>query len=382
MGGDPDPKPTLSWKDKLLGGSTGESGLDHIVPAEGSNNDFEFLEGDLNTTTIDGVLAITFSNRLKNILFREMELTVIVKLRGHNIRYNALHNRILSLWKPAVEDCNIVLSKDLWVIYGQYLTVQSWTKLFSPSQPYPSVVYVDGAFQHIEYKAFLTVCFTCGKYGHVKDMFRTAEIEQNPMEASGKSSAKSRSKEKEPEFGPWMLVEKRHSRQGKRDFSVKVMEKQKQKPLGSHFTALMREEDLNGDRRLNAGGYSGEDGNRKEAARVGDFKAWVNKNVGGSQGTLNSKNQTIMDVEKLEKIKAHYNLVFDKSKGFIVPISDNALDPNRRSSGNWSNRKISFALRCKGRRFKTSGNTRIPLAESMEAMAELLSLKFSEKIQC
>ncbi|KAK8360145.1 hypothetical protein V6Z12_A04G142800 [Gossypium hirsutum] len=98
--GELDPKPTSSWKDKLLGGLTGISGLDYIAPIEGSDNDFELLEGDVNRTTIDGVPAITFSDRIKNILFREMELTVIVKLLGHNIAYNALHNCILSLWKP------------------------------------------------------------------------------------------------------------------------------------------------------------------------------------------------------------------------------------------------------------------------------------------
>lgn len=54
----------------------------------------------MNATTIDGVPAITFSDRINIILFREMELTVIVKLLRRNIDYNALHNRILSLWKP------------------------------------------------------------------------------------------------------------------------------------------------------------------------------------------------------------------------------------------------------------------------------------------
>ncbi|KAK8316800.1 hypothetical protein V6Z11_A13G064900 [Gossypium hirsutum] len=100
MDGDPDPKLTLSLKDKLLGGFTVESGSDRIVPIEGSDNDFELLEGYVNTTTIDGVPAITFSDCIKNILFREMELMVIVKLLGRNIGYNALYNRILSLWKP------------------------------------------------------------------------------------------------------------------------------------------------------------------------------------------------------------------------------------------------------------------------------------------
>ncbi|KAH1098402.1 hypothetical protein J1N35_015323 [Gossypium stocksii] len=146
-------------KSTIFGGFTSSSGPDHTGPTEGGDNDFELLEGDVNTTIIDGVPAISFSDRIKNILFREMELTVIVKLLGHNIGYNALHNRILSLWKPvnsirimdtingyylvkfhAIKDYNRVLSQGPWTVYDQYLTVQLWTKHFSPAQPYPSVV--------------------------------------------------------------------------------------------------------------------------------------------------------------------------------------------------------------------------------------------------
>ncbi|MBA0807918.1 hypothetical protein Gohar_023693 [Gossypium harknessii] len=101
MTGDPESQSVLSRKDKLLGGKSGESALDRSTPTVGCENDFELLEGDVNTTHIDGVPAITFSDRIKEILFKEMELTVVVKLLGRNIGYNALYNRIMFLWKPA-----------------------------------------------------------------------------------------------------------------------------------------------------------------------------------------------------------------------------------------------------------------------------------------
>ncbi|KAH1096848.1 hypothetical protein J1N35_013769 [Gossypium stocksii] len=50
-------------------------------------------------------------------------------------------------------------------------------------------------------------------------------------------------------------------------------------------------------------------------------------NVAGDQGNLKAINSNITEVENLEKIKAHYNSVFDESEGFMVPISDNTLDP-------------------------------------------------------
>ncbi|PPS16248.1 hypothetical protein GOBAR_AA04332 [Gossypium barbadense] len=304
-------------------------------------------------------------------------------------------------------------------------------------KPLISQVIVDGAIQRVEYEALPTVCFACGKYGHVKEMCTMAVIEQNLVvphrESScgvgssngGKSdddSMVSRSKEKEPEFGPWMLVEKRYSRRGKRDFLMEVMEKQSKQPLGIRFSVLMGEEDFIGEGGSVDGGFLRENENRKVAANLKGFKPSVSKNIEGvsldkaghrvnkgmglpnrsnmkkglgsenlegmgqmskdilnkslgkrpmglddldnnneessdklpisnfsnvvsavlncvdsqndthfdvvgAQGPLASKNQTNIDAEDLENIKAHYNPVFDESESFIVPISDNTLDP-------------------------------------------------------
>lgn len=70
MDGDPAPEENLSWKDKLLGGSSGELSPNRIAFSEGSDIDFELLEGDVNKTILDGVPAISFSDRLKNILVK------------------------------------------------------------------------------------------------------------------------------------------------------------------------------------------------------------------------------------------------------------------------------------------------------------------------
>lgn len=75
------------------------------------------------------------------------------------VGYTALHNCILSLWKPLKsfhlmnitngyflvkfqdrDDYSKALTQGPWIVYGQYLTVQQWTKEFSPVQPYPGVV--------------------------------------------------------------------------------------------------------------------------------------------------------------------------------------------------------------------------------------------------
>ncbi|MBA0756658.1 hypothetical protein Gogos_021160, partial [Gossypium gossypioides] len=80
-----------------------------------------------------------------------------------------------------------------------------------------------------------------------------------------------------------------------------------------------------------------------------------------------------------------------KSGSRLVEVLDLVLGSNltspkdrrsgARDSGSRSNRKTSFALRGRGNRFKPSRNTRIPLAESMEAMAELLSPQILNRIR-
>ncbi|MBA0700722.1 hypothetical protein Goari_005569, partial [Gossypium aridum] len=124
MAMDSNPTPNLSWKDKLLGGETIISGSDCNVSNEGSESELELLEGDVSTTMVNGIPTIAFSDRNKNkILFKEIKLTVVLKLLGFKDN----------------EDYNRVLTQGPWILYGQYLTIQTWTKYFSPSQPYPSV---------------------------------------------------------------------------------------------------------------------------------------------------------------------------------------------------------------------------------------------------
>ncbi|KAL1162772.1 hypothetical protein V6Z11_A07G225700 [Gossypium hirsutum] len=136
-----------------------------------------------------------------------------------------------------------------------------------------------------------------------------------------------------------------------------------------------------------------------------------------NQNKLDAKMQENNEARVLETIKSHYNLVFYESEGFIVPISENTLDPGKHSTVSFdkninfmqqdnsktkfveflelgpnsksngpkkrrnggrendsrNSKKTYFALRGRGNCFKSPGNTCVPLAESMVAMAELLS---------
>ncbi|MBA0869944.1 hypothetical protein Goshw_005642 [Gossypium schwendimanii] len=348
MAVDPDPPPNLLWNDKLLGGVAVVSDLNHFGPSMGIENKFELLEGDL---------------------------------LGRNIDYNAINDLILNLWKPAksihlmdiakgyflvkfqaFEDYNKALTQGPWIFYGQYLTVQPLTKDFSPSQPYPSVVLawiqlpslpgylykrkiieaiggligkvvmIDGAIQRVEYEALSTVCFACGKYGHVKKLCplvgdkaqEKAEIAVVTFTSGAVGEGESA---KRPEFGL--------------------------------FSALIEEEEPTGDLKHTVGENS-EERNKEMVTEGRGSKVDFGPAMGPDKGSF------------LGSIGA--DVLGRTSKDLM----ENSMGPKNkrgctRDSSNRGNHKTSFALRGLGSRFKSSGNSRIPLAESMEVMVELLS---------
>ncbi|KAK8563441.1 hypothetical protein V6N12_035587 [Hibiscus sabdariffa] len=170
------------------------------------------------------------------------------------------------------EDFLTVLADDPWTIFGHYLTVEPWSPDFSPSQPYPSkvvtwirlpglsatlykwslieeignciglVVRIDyqtesgcrGRFarmeiridlnkplvskllvndklQVIEYESLPTVCFECGKYGHVNDSCPTTVSESGRADPSSPTPSRPHD-DASSDFGLWMLVEKNQRR--------------------------------------------------------------------------------------------------------------------------------------------------------------------------
>ncbi|MBA0780468.1 hypothetical protein Gotri_004562 [Gossypium trilobum] len=363
MAVDPDPPPNLLWNDKLLGGVAVVSDLNHFGPSMGIENKFELLEGNVNTSMIDGIQAIAFLDR-------------------RNIDYNAINNLILNLWKPAksihlmdiangyflvkfqaFEDYNKALTQGPWIFYGQYLTVQPLTKDFSPSQPYPSVVMIDGAIQRVEYEVLSTVCFACGKYGHVKKLCplvgdkaqEKAEIAVVTFTSGAVGEGESA---KRPEFGLWMLVE-RNSRRGQWVPLINGAVKSGNYPLGSRFSALIEEEEPTGDLKHTVGENS-EERNKEMVTEGRGSKVDFGPAMGPDKGSF------------LGSIGA--DVLGRTSKDLM----ENSMGPKNkrgctRDSSNRGNHKTSFALRGLGSRFKSSGNSRIPLAESMEVMVELLS---------
>ncbi|MBA0851430.1 hypothetical protein Goshw_019685, partial [Gossypium schwendimanii] len=79
---------------------------------------------------VNGIPAINFSERFNQLLIKDMATTVLVDIE----------NRYFLVKFQNKDDFEKVLSQGPWIIYGQYLIVQSWTTDFNLMQPYPSVV--------------------------------------------------------------------------------------------------------------------------------------------------------------------------------------------------------------------------------------------------
>nr|POE45676.1 uncharacterized protein CFP56_05566 [Quercus suber] len=138
-----------SFKDKLVGEIPGAykqafSFGDIMEDDEGSDEDVETLR--------KGLVACRFSRDFKQHIRAPWTKAVIVKVFGRTVGFNFLHNRLLSLWKPAgrldcvdlghgfflirlslKEDYEAVLSKGPWFIGEHFLSIRPWEPDFRPA---------------------------------------------------------------------------------------------------------------------------------------------------------------------------------------------------------------------------------------------------------
>ncbi|MBA0711798.1 hypothetical protein Golax_010945 [Gossypium laxum] len=189
------PTPRISWKDKLLEGGTVGSmafSMDYdIIDRE----DFVFTNGDILQSTINGILG------------------------------------------P-------------WMVLRHYLTIQPWTVDFNLLQPFPSMVMVwihiprllgflskrrvlkeigslvgkrNERVQWVEFESLLVVCFSCGRYGHVKGLCPSAVAYLNlsggkEMDLVSVTEGLASMEAEEP-FSPWIIIELK-SRRNKKDTRI------------------------------------------------------------------------------------------------------------------------------------------------------------------
>ncbi|MBA0640102.1 hypothetical protein Goklo_023073 [Gossypium klotzschianum] len=88
----------ISWKDKLLGRKNTRSLASSKISDGATDVDLKFEDGDILKSTINGILTIDFSKRIKKILVKDMETTNVVKLLGAQYRkWSSLQSDFQSL---------------------------------------------------------------------------------------------------------------------------------------------------------------------------------------------------------------------------------------------------------------------------------------------
>ncbi|MBA0732557.1 hypothetical protein Gogos_016638, partial [Gossypium gossypioides] len=223
---DSTPVSGVSWKEKLLEGKGSES-CDGVTDA-----DLEIKDGNILQSSINGIPVIDFLERLRKVLVKDMETTVVIKLLRRNISYGVLQNHIISLWRPSqpfrlmnVENGYYLILEEIGNLVGQVVKLD--VKIDSESRgqfarmvlsidlgkPLTSQVLINGRMQQVEFEILPTVCFSCGKYGHPKSSCSSSladQIIQGGKEDSPKvMNNEADSTAMRDAFGPWMLVERK-----------------------------------------------------------------------------------------------------------------------------------------------------------------------------
>ncbi|PPR90937.1 hypothetical protein GOBAR_AA29742 [Gossypium barbadense] len=201
--------------DKLLGGGVVSADENHEGILGKNESDFELLEGDVNMSMVNEIPAIALSDP-----------------------------------QPYPS------------------TVMAWIHLPGlPGYLYKrKIIEAIGGLigKIVEYEAFPTVCFSCGKYSHVKEL--SPSVGENSIARSfvdttmvaSNEAVGDGGEERRVDYGPWMLVE-RKSRRNLLD-SRNGVAKSGKVSLGSRFAHLIVERDLRGDLRKSVEGFSGEKG--------------------------------------------------------------------------------------------------------------------------
>ncbi|KAK5802866.1 hypothetical protein PVK06_030494 [Gossypium arboreum] len=229
----------------------------------GTDDDFVLLDGDIKRSSVNGIPSIKLSDRVNEILVKNMATSVVLKLPGRNIGFAALQNRIYG---------HMYMKKILWKIGGMVRKVAkldfntdskargryaSMAIYINLEKLLISMVLINGKVQRIQYESLPVVFFSCCRYGHFKEN-RGQVKEILEYSARKNTTPENGIPETEPAvetdpFGPWMLVVRKMKKPSK-DPQNFGKNNTIEKVLGSRFQALNNLEKESG---MNVAGKEG-----------------------------------------------------------------------------------------------------------------------------
>ncbi|MBA0877292.1 hypothetical protein Goshw_024608 [Gossypium schwendimanii] len=173
-----------SWKDMLLKGGSFESMTIFLGSDILDIEDFEFTEGDIVKSNVNDIPTINFSERIRHLLVKDMDTTMIQLSRLSGFLYK----------RRVLEDIGSLVSKvarlDLKTdskTRGRLTRMAVYVDL---DKSLISQVLVNDKFQKVEFEALSAVCFSCGRYGHVKGLCPSEMVESNLPNGVGSGDLK------------------------------------------------------------------------------------------------------------------------------------------------------------------------------------------------
>ncbi|MBA0734185.1 hypothetical protein Gogos_018128 [Gossypium gossypioides] len=281
MAVDLEPESILSWKDRLLG--CVEGGY-----LNEDKDEIEFTDGDIIRSLVNEIPTIRFSNRVNKLLIKNMATTVVLKLLGHSIGYNALQNKVSTLWRPSSPFQPIRVLFKAWIrlpgllgflykirileeiggmigkvakldfntdsrMRGKFVRMAIYVNL---DKLLVSQVIINGTIQRVEFESFPVVCFTCGCYGHMKEVCLRHGLEVSPPEKKDMAEetvvstvTEIQHAEETIAYSPWMIIERR-PRHNFRDNNFQRVKKSIIVVGGSRFGAFNSRDLIEGDLRI------------------------------------------------------------------------------------------------------------------------------------
>ncbi|KAH9696710.1 DUF4283 domain-containing protein [Citrus sinensis] len=236
-------------------------------------------------------------------------------------------------------DADFVLTQGPWLVAGHYLTVQLWSPHFDSFQvclytitiknhirmlghvigkvikidyntelatrgkfariavevslgsPLISQFLLDGRIQRIEYEALPTICFGCGKYGHISSSCPDNLI----LETRGEKTTNAKSEVStaavnldNPKFGPWMIVARRGNYRGNKGRTYAKEPHQNsfgKQRTGSRFGVLHQESGLDNDAGVSSNETTTMDNHKKTVDLTKDKNKMISRDFNGPTQT-------------------------------------------------------------------------------------------------
>ncbi|KAK5832095.1 hypothetical protein PVK06_015895 [Gossypium arboreum] len=89
----------MSFKDILMNGGNGNSNESMPLMVDVEEDDIKLLEGDVLMCMENEIPSIKFLESVNNLVNESMSKTIVLKLLGRRIGFNALRSKTLMLWK-------------------------------------------------------------------------------------------------------------------------------------------------------------------------------------------------------------------------------------------------------------------------------------------